>query len=390
LFCFGKTPESNLFRLAKKYQIEFLPHRRIQTMFRPALCFASLLMLSASASAIQNNLPTVRAIPESVREGQTFTLEIKGIAPDGCGYIVEKTNVELDVITVRLKDGGFGLGCPTVLTPFVMPVAVFENGRSAQAGTYKVRIEFAQLTASDQIQVKLLAFGLVPVLANAKAAVQPESGNWNFDPNGAHRNSGSGINFNLERQSNVLINLANFYTNEGSSAWYLNAGTLVANTLKADYLNIRGGQSLFGNYQAPSIIAVEGQMLMEFTSPTRGTAWITQPIDEGLVSGLKLMPISIARFNFGYLGADKIYSGKFALVSDGDSAIGSATLNLQPDVSNSVTTQRYSAGVYELVCKTSCMLMRSAVPIGEFTSLGLERLRGLDSVGKAISLIRID
>jgi hypothetical protein len=357
-------------------------------MFRPALCFASLLMLSASASAIQNNLPTVRAIPESVREGQTFTLEIKGIAPDSCGYAAEKARTEGDVITVTLKTGG--RICATVLTPFVLPISVFETGTAAKAGTYKVRIEFAQLSGGDQVQVKLLAFGLVPVLANIKVAIQPESGNWNFDPTGAHRNSGSGINFNLERQSDVLINLANFYTNEGSSAWYLNAGTLVANTLKADYLNIRGGQSLFGNYQAPSSIAVEGQMLLEFNSPTQGTAWITQPIDEGLVSGLKLMPISIARFNFGYLGVDKIYSGKFALVSDGDSAINGVTLNLQPDVSNSATTQRYSAGAYGLVCKTRCMLMRSAEPIGEFTSLGLERLRGLDSAGKAISLIRID
>jgi hypothetical protein len=351
---------------------------------------AGLFLVSFGASALQNNLPTVRAIPASVSEGESFTLEIKGTAPDGCGYALEKTTVEQDLIRVRLKDGGTGQGCPTVLTPFTMPIQVFNADQGANAGTYKVRIELSPYAGDSQGQVRLLAFGLVPVQEKNKPAIQPESGNWNFDASGAYRTSGSGVSFNLERQNAVLVNLANFYTVEGSSAWYLNAGNLTGSTFRADYLNVRGGQSLFGNYQMPSAIAVEGQMQFEFSSPTRGTVWITQPIDEGLAGGLRLMPISIARFNFGYSGGNQSFQGKFALVSEGDSAIAPATLNFEPMATR---VQVYRSGAYELACNADgsvCVLTRSEVEIGTFSANGFNRLRGLDASGKGISLIRLD
>jgi hypothetical protein len=368
---------------------------------RRLLTCASVLALSTAAHAVENNLPVVSAIPASVVEGQAFSLLFAGTSPDGCGIARDSVRVVGDVITVLYRrGGGANVVCTQALVPFRQPITVFGAGEGARAGTYKVRVELVETPANGTVSVtKLLSFALVPVLKSGQRPVLPESGQWRFEEGGPYATSGNGIGFSIDRQNDTVVNVSNFYGASGRPEWYFTSGTLASNTLNADFYTIAGGQSLFGAYRPPTSVDASGALQLEFTSPTRGTAWVSQPVDNGLLSGLKIMPISITRFNFGYGDTLKALAGRWVLASEGTSALESRTLSFA-STSSGNTQSNYSDSDYRLSCTANlarpailsdtCTLTRAGALIGTFDSVGYERLRGQDSAGKAISLFRLD
>ncbi len=361
----------------------------------------SALAISANAVALESNLPTVSAIPATVVEGDKFSLLLTGTSPDGCGLARDSIKILADEITVVFIRGGGALGiCTEGLTPFSFPISIFNAGEVAKAGTYKVRIELAPIQHNSQTANKLLAFALVPVTPLGKRAVLPETGQWSFEEGGTYASSGSGVGFNIERQDQVMVNVSSLYGSDGSPEWYINSGKLVANTLSSELFSISGGQSLFGAYKPVKEVQYNGNVQLEFNSPAHGTAWFTQPIDEGLLSGLKLMPISITRFNFGFGPGALALSTRWALVSEGNSSIEGKTLAFTNTANASNTAWSYQSGEYRLNCELhaarpallpkSCHLTKGGNSVANFDQIGYSRMRGLDSAGQAVSLFRLD
>ena len=361
--------------------------------------------ISTNAHAIESHLPTVTAIPATVVEGDTFSLLLIGTSPDGCGLARDSIKVSGDEITVVFIRAGGALGiCTQALMPFSFPITLFEAGAVAKAGTYKIRIELAPIERNSQTVNKLLAFALVPVTPMGKRPILPESGQWSFESGGPYATSGSGVGFNIERQDQTIVNISTLYGSEGNPEWYINSGKLVANTLHSELFSVTGGQSLFGAYKPVKEVQYSGNVHLEFNSPVHGTAWYTQPIDEGLLSGLKLMPISITRFNFGFgsgsgSGAAAL-STRWALVGEGASTIESKTLALTHAANASNTVWNYVSGEFRLNCDLytarpallpkSCSLTKNGVNLAQFDQIGYSRMRGLDAAGQAVSLFRLD
>lgn len=380
------------------------PQYLLSTRFLLTRLLASAIAISAmstNAIALESHLPTVTAIPAAVVEGDTFSLLLTGTSPDGCGLARDSIKVLGDEITVVFIRAGGALGiCTQVLTPFSFPITLFEAGAVAKAGTYKIRIELAPIERNSQTVNKLLAFALVPVTPVGKRPILPESGQWSFESGGPYATSGSGVGFNIERQDQTIVNVSTLYGSDGSPEWYINSGKLVANTLHSELFSVNGGQSLFGAYKPVKEVQYNGNVHLEFNSPVHGTAWYTQPIDEGLLSGLKLMPISITRFNFGFGAGAGALSTRWALVGEGASTIESKTLTLTNAANASNTAWSYVSGEFRLNCDLytarpallpkSCSLTKNGVNLAQFDQIGYSRMRGLDAAGQAVSLFRLD
>lgn len=359
----------------------------------------SLAMLAQPVIAIENNLPVVIAVPEAVNEGDVFSLLFTGTSPDGCGLARDSVQVKNDVVTVtyrRNNTGGIAI-CSQALVPFRMPITVFENGETAKAGTYKVRVE---LIDGNGASSKLLAFALVPVNKVGLPPVQPESGHWNVEEEGPYATSGNGVSFSFERQIGTAVNMSNFYSSDGSPEWYINSGAMNKQVFGAPFYTVRGGQSLFEAYKPPREVEYSGVLLFEFATPTRGTAWVSQPVGPGLFDGLKLMPISIKRFNYGYGALSEALSGRWVLSSEGSSTVSAQNLEFAAVADTGNTLNSYVSGDFRLNCTASaarpsvlndsCVLLRNGVTVANFDRVGYQRLRGLDSAGKGVSLFRVD
>ena len=380
------------------------PQYLLSTRFLLTRLLASAIAISAmstNAIALESHLPTVTAIPAAVVEGDTFSLLLTGTSPDGCGLARDSIKVLGDEITVVFISAGGALGiCTQVLTPFSIPITLFEAGAVAKASTYKIRIELAPIERNSQTVNKLLAFALVPVTPVGKRPILPESGQWSFESGGPYATSGSGVGFNIERQDQTIVNVSTLYGSDGSPEWYINSGKLVANTLHSELFSVNGGQSLFGAYKPVKEVQYSGNVHLEFNSPVHGTAWYTQPIDEGLLSGLKLMPISITRFNFGFGSGAGALSTRWALVGEGVSTLESKTLTLMNAANAGNTAWNYVSGEFRLNCDLytarpallpkSCSLTKNGVNLAQLDQIGYSRMRGLDSAGQTVSLFRLD
>ncbi len=361
----------------------------------------SAIAISSGANAIESNLPKLSAIPATVVEGDKFSLLLTGTSPDGCGLQRDSIKIADDQITVVfIRAGGVHGVCTQVLTPFSFPITLFDAGTTAKAGTYKVRVELAPIERNSQTVNKLLAFALVPVTPLGKRPILPESGQWSYEEGGPYASSGSGVGFNIERQDQVLVNISSLYANDGSPEWYINSGRLVANTLSSELFAVNGGQSLFGAYKPVKEVQYNGNVHLEFNSPVHGTAWFTQPIDDGLLSGLKLMPISITKFSFGFGVGASALNTRWALAGEGTSAIDGKTLSFSNIQNAGNTTWNYVSGDYQLNCELyaarpallpkSCRLTKGGVSLANFDQIGYSRMRGIDTAGQTVSLFRLD
>jgi hypothetical protein len=358
----------------------------------------ALVLICQNAQAVENNLPVINAIPAIVNEGETFSLLLAGTAPTSCGFQMDKPIVSGSDITINLR--ALPRICAQVLTPFRQPISVFESGATAKAGVYRVRVNYMAIVEGDMLQNRLLAFALVPVRKTGNADVRPETGNWNFERGGQYATSGSGVSFNIEAQGDVMVATTNFYTDKGDPVWYFQSGTVAGGVHSAQAVLVGGGQTLFGAYKPPARIENFANIAFEFSSPTQGTAWVSQPIGSGLFDGLKMMPISISRFNYGFGIASNALKGEWILVSDVKNGTDTQHLSLSSQVTGSNVLARLTSGEFTVNCALDartpeslpdgCVLLRSGVQVATFTQLGYNRLRGVDPNGKPVSMFRVE
>ncbi len=370
-------------------------------MKRVTSTLVSVLTIASSTVAfgVENNLPSITATPSVVSEGETFTLMFAGTAPDGCGIAADAPVVSGDKITITVRQNRERI-CTQVLTPFRQPLTVFTGAERAQAGVYKVFVNRLVISESGAESTLPLAFALVPVRKLGSTDIAPEPGNWNFELGGEFATSGSGVGFNIERQGESVVVQPSFYDDKGMPQWYFSSGKQEGNALSAQLYAVTGGQPLFGAYKAPAAIDPIGHVAMEFLSPSRATVWITQPSDEGLLSPLKIMPISISRFNYGYGARADAFVGDWILASEVAAGTDTQQLNFKSGASGANTVLRFESGEFKLNCTvdlrtsrslpSACVLLRGNLQVAVFDQVGHTRLRGKDSSGKALSLFRVE
>jgi hypothetical protein len=367
-------------------------------MFKPSLrlLFAALTVVSCPAVNAAA-LGTLTSIPETVKEGESFSLLFAG-SNLPCGFSINRVDVLDDLITIEANQ--IDRVCPAVVLPFRVPVQVFQNGQTAKAGVYKVRLRFTSLGGGDQVIQQLLAFALIPVAKSGSAAVLPESGNWNFERGGKYATSGSGVSFNLERQGGTFAAMSNFYDSKGAPTWYFQAGAIANGVHQADAVYVTGGQALFGAYKPPAAVTPFANIAFEFHSPTQGTAWVSQSAGEGLTDGIKLMPISISRFNYGFGKVSEALQGSWVLAADQREGSGTQWLKFAPIDTASNVLSSYRDGEFRLNCTLEptkpeslprgCALLRGDTQVAALTQISYNKMRGVDPNGKALSLYRLD
>jgi hypothetical protein len=96
-------------------------------------------------------------------------------------------------------------------------------------------------------------------------SVPPESGWW-WNP------AEDGRGFFIEVQGGTLFMAAYFYAEDGRATWVVSAGPMTGDTsYTGRLLEVRGGQTLFGAYRAPTSQSDVGQVRIDFASAGHGT-----------------------------------------------------------------------------------------------------------------------
>ncbi|MCU0757224.1 MAG: hypothetical protein MUE46_19265 [Xanthomonadales bacterium] len=366
-------------------------------MRRPFGIMAGLLLTSAATGGgIEDHLPRIGTIPEKPSPGNPFELVIKGQWPDGCPVEVDSVARNGRDISIRIRREA-GLICPAVVRPYELVVNPFPQGSSPTAGIYRVRFE---VFGMDGEAGRLLAFELVPVSDAANPGPRPESGYWAAEKGGDFETSGNGIGFDFELQNRVLFIAANVYRESGQSGWYIASGPVIGGAMKGDLLEPKGGQALFESYRAPSDIGPYARLQAEFTSASTAVFWFSQPEGPGLLDRLKLMPISVNRFSFGYADLRGMLAGDWMIAVDG-----------QPARLVKFNSHRYGAAHligamdasfrHELRCPivqdkpetlpVRCEYFDNGVLVATLDDVGLQSLRGRSANGSALVLFsRVD
>ncbi|MCU0757196.1 MAG: hypothetical protein MUE46_19125 [Xanthomonadales bacterium] len=359
---------------------------------------AGLLLTSAAAAGgVEDHLPRISTIPEKPSPGNPFELVVKGQWPDGCPVEVDSVTREDRDITIRVRREA-GLICPAVVRPYELVVDPFPQGVSPTAGVYRVRFEVLGIDGADN--ARLVAFELVPVANAANPGPRPESGYWAAEKGGAFETSGSGIGFDFELQNRILFIAANLYRDDGQSGWFIASGVVHGGVMQGELLEPKGGQPLFESYRAPREISPHARFQAEFTSASTAVFWFSQPEGAGLLDPLKLMPISVNRFSFGYSDLRNVLAGDWMIAVEG-----------QPAKRVSFNAHRYGAANligamdagfrHELRCPivqdkpetlpVRCEYYDNGALIATLDQVGLQSLRGRSTNGSALVLFsRVD
>jgi hypothetical protein len=359
---------------------------------------AAALLWSAIAGAagVEDNLPRISTVPAQPGPGNPFAVLVRGQWPDGCPVQVDNVVRNGLDITIRVRRNT-GQACPAVVLPFEVVADPFLNGGSAAAGVYRVRFEVIGMDGSSG---RLLAFELVPVGDAANPGARPESGYWAAEKGGDFDTSGDGIGFDFELQNRFLFVAANVYREDGKSGWYIASGPLSAGAMKGELLEARGGQPLFASHRAPSEIGPVGRLQAEFTSASTAVFWFSQPSGAGLLDPLKLMPISVNRFNYAYGARDGILAGEWMIAVEGRPARLVKFNRHRYGATNLIGAM--DAGFrHELRCAIvqdkpetlpqRCEYFDDGVLIATLEDVGLQSLRGRAVVGNAaVVFSRVD
>ncbi|MCB1606882.1 MAG: hypothetical protein KDI71_07895 [Xanthomonadales bacterium] len=264
----------------------------------------------------------IRTQPANPAPREAFLIKVEGTWPNGCPF--EVTPVQLDDKQLNLRLIERPGVCTEALRPYELtidPMTVLPQGLSS--GAYQLLME-----VEDQRGVRPIAFSAFDVISPDQT-VRPEAGFWVADPTGSYPDSGSGVGFNLERQDDSIALITYFYDTGGEPRWYFSAGDAGRRGYSGDLLEIRGGQTLFQPYQPPREMRPFGRIDLSFRDRGHATAWFTQPEDDSILAGLKIMPISLVRFGFKGGATTAALAGRWVwLTLDGDQGSGTV-VNLE-------------------------------------------------------------
>jgi hypothetical protein len=247
-------------------------------------------------------------VPPDPAPGEAFALRLEGQMPDTCG--VQFTGLDYDgsKLHVRLQRPT-GVFCGSAITPYSI-----EIDASAAIGTIPVESNIpVHVALQDEAGTRDIAFGLLSV-SDRSRRVEPEPGFWVADRDGRFATGGSGVGFNLERQGDAIALIAYYYDSLGQPRWYFSAGTSERRSYGGELLEIVGGQQLFGSYRPPGDMIAFGTIDVAFADSGRAEAWFSQAVDGGVLSEIRVQPVSLVRFGFRTSASTASLAGQWVLV----------------------------------------------------------------------------
>lgn len=301
--------------------------------------------------------------------------------------------------------------------PIAVPVKIFRDNAVAKEGTYRVNI--SQRIVDDGSPVHQTGFGLISVQSkNGKLPAAADSGAWMQDPGVVRAEDQVTLGdlnsqrVHIEQRGNrITVNL-NTFDLQGNPVWYQSEGTRQGNVFNGNLLKVVG-RSPFDTtlVKKPEYTLDAGQVAIEFLTPARAVIWLSQR--EVGAASLTTVPLVIVKQN--KVGeARKAFEGRWVLTlenaDDSVSAMSSRVLNLASFANNGVESYKDDAAMFALVCSgsgttnqtapteaaspvslaPSCDLIRFGQFVdARFNEIGWNRLRGINSAGKPVSLLRI-
>lgn len=343
-------------------------------------------------AAIPQNFSVLPAQPVA---GEKFQL----IVPvNVCGLLgvagsVRANSRDVDV-TIDIRADAI---CTAVNTPPVpITVNIFGASELAQAGVYRVRISqrpVGQTTGA----ARNVGFGLVSVLS--KDSPQPAAadiGAWMEDPGAAGASALNSQRVHIEQRGQHVVVQLNTFDAQGRESWLQAAGTRQGHIVNGE-LKLVNGRSPFSAAARDEFQNAYGQMSLEFVSPSRALIWISNSQN---AFAFATVPLVIVRQNTDG-EARKAFVGRWVLSLEADDAAASAmpaqilsftnTADASETYVDSAKSQtlRCAAAPSTFALAGSCELVRSGQVEVRFTEIGWNRLRGINSAGKKVSMFRI-
>lgn len=127
---------------------------------------------------------------------------------------------------------------------------------------------------------------LLLIISSSAWAFMPANGIWQID---SEANGDPGRGFTIDVENEVMFFTYYGYRVDGSSVFYVAAGSIVNNTFTSELLNVQGGTSLGTAYKPATLATSPGNVTLSFTSGKHGT--MTLPGES---------PKAISKYNFGY------------------------------------------------------------------------------------------
>lgn len=294
------------------------------TMINRALIGGIFLFGLGHAGLVEAAAPwhKLSFIPSDPAPGEAFSLRVDGQMPDTCGAQFAGLEHDGNSLRVRLQRPT-GVFCGQAITPYSIEVDV-----TAAIGTIAVASNIpVYLELQDEAGSRDIAFSLL-VVADRSKRVEPEPGFWVADRDGRFATGGSGVGFNLERQSDALALIAYYYDSLGQPRWYFSAGPSERRAYSGELLEIVGGQQLFGSYRPPGDMTAFGTIDVAFIESGRAEAWFSQALDGGILAEIRVQPVSLVRFGFRTGTSTASLAGKWVLVDLGRESGSGMIVNL--------------------------------------------------------------
>ena len=374
------------------------------------------LAFVAMASEALASPQSFSVVPAQPTAGESFQLVVP---VDSCGLKTVTGSVEPGSFDINVDIQYLSVLCTDEYRePIQVPVKIFRDNAVAQEGTYRVNL--SQGYVDSEQAVRKTGFGLISVqkkLARSPAAA--DSGAWMQDP-GVVRTE-EGVSFgelnsqriHIEQRGNRIVLNVNTFDIRGNAVWYKSEGQRYGNVFNGDLVKVVGRSPFDFSFVRKQEYALDaGHAAIEFLTPARAVLWLSQ-FGEGQNS-LTTVPLVIVKQN--QVGeARKAFEGRWVLTlensDDSVSAMSSRIFSFQRFDNGGVESYKDSdTNMYALVCSgqsnsTQSVLSGYVSPVtlaptcdlirfgqfvdAQFNEIGWNRLRGVNSAGKPVSLLRI-
>jgi hypothetical protein len=359
------------------------------TIFRVLYPIALVLFSSVAHSEF------FRIAPAQPLAGQDLLLELDFLAGSSCSHgSPARADVVNNEIIIRLPAPRAGVMCAQVVVRYQQSLRI-SGAQLAAPGTYPVKLIAENgLGANKDRDLK---FGLISVANDASTIkIRPESGAWTGDAAGRFPSSGSGTGFSLELQNDVMLVNLSVYDRDGRPRWLLASGKMQGNVFNGELSQVNNGQELLGPYKMPSVQFAIADIAIDFVSPTEATVYSFGRPEQSFQPEI-LTRSTFTRLNFGHGDNKRGLAGKWVYVLDNKIA-QSEPLELQATGDNGAYLN--IGGVFALLCDAqvrgqllpqACQLRKlNVLQEAVFDQVSYNRLRGKNSQGQAVSLIRLD
>ncbi len=362
-----------------------------------ALLLRVLALMAAHlwlAQALATELIIRPNVPDA---GAPFEITLAGTWPDSCTPVTK---------SVVVDGNNLVLSATTTMGPCAQVMTPFEVGFSVDVSTHTLPsngVFYAQFMVNVEGDplARLIAFDLVSVADTTVAVITPEDGWWWAEAGGEFETSGPGTGYFFERQGETLAIGSAVYDEDGGPLWLLSAGERRHNVFTNRALAFAGGQSLFGEYLAPDIVAEIATMHIEFIERGRALIWFSAPAADSTFGEVTIWAVSVVRHNFGFPTAASSMLGRWLAVLPAELVPGDRVREFSLGEYSDQGEGRFiyddESGAGRMACRfsaarpdsppISCTLYESTVADGiEFERVGLHAMES-DSTAR---LFRLD